>query len=82
MDHTISMLELTDNAGDLTIDDIVNSQIEANDARVCICSCKSRCYTKRCPCRAIGVDCTGACNCGTTRLSCKNNKQVREFIYY
>ncbi len=64
---------------DVSIDEMMASEIRKGDRNVVACQCNSTCSTRRCQCKALDVSCTGACNCGTKKKSCKNNKEVRHF---
>ena len=44
---------------------------EADDFRQ-ICSCKSTCQRRTCPCKEAGLHCGDNCRCGTKRNRCKN----------
>ena len=64
---------------DVSIDEIMESEIKKRGKNVVACECNSTCSTRRCECFALDVSCTGACNCGTKKKSCNNNKEVRHF---
>lgn len=68
--------------GDVSIGEIIQDAIAEQDFKVSWCECNTTCSTKKCPCREVGADCTRHCNCGTKRLSCKNNKPVRIIPYF